>query len=526
MLKGLTRKIIISNLFGMPLIFVALLLIDSGRTSLTDLQIQAMFQQANTLAGIITQRSAERYDRKRDKILRPKGGRGFYLRQPLIAQDTDALLFDTRGNIIEDSRRHLPGKITISPLEPIGNDETYKSRSRLLYEKIFRLFYQSNVTNYLLFEDDSGRFGADFIEFQDAIFGKSSAVIRINAQEQTILSVAVPIKRVGKILGVLKLSSSNTNIAAAVMHEREIICNLLIITVLISVVISFILARRIIRPLDKLKNTIQFAEKSHFRPDILKIVNLKKLIKRKDEIGYLSQSFDLLITKLTNHFQDIERFAADVAHELKNPLTSLKSALDTINYIQDPDKKQHLMKVAYHDIKRIDRLIGDISNLSRIDAEMKRENYKKIDLIDLLKGLAAHYHQGALCQNTKVIFHHDITSVAFLAIANRLGHAFSNIIENAFSFVPQDNGQIDIKLEQKNNNITIYFIDNGLGISDLERIFDRFYSDRTNEDNFGNHSGLGLSIVKRIIEAHNGTITAYNRTDRTTGAVFKITLPT
>lgn len=528
MLKGLTNKIIISNLFGIPLIFVALLVIDSGRTSLTDLQIQSMFQQAQTLAGLITERAAGRYDYENDRLLRPYGSQqGFFLRQPLIADDTTAILFDDKGNIIEDSRRHLPGKITVSPLMPIGYNSEVKTRYRILYEKIFRFFFQSNVTNYLLFSDDEGRYGSDFIEFQQAIIGNSVAVIRINQHNKTFLSVGVPVKRVGKVLGVLKLSSSNEKIAQAVMREREILIQLLMIAILISVIISYVLSKKIASPLEKLTYHIGIAEKSNFRPDILKNIDLRKSSKRQDEIGTLSQSFERLMHTLASHFQDIERFAADVSHELKNPLTSLKSALDTMEYVNDVDKKQQLLKVAKHDILRMDRLIGDISNLSRIDAEMKRENYTDINLVKLLKDLAVHYNEGALAKNSQIIINTDQNKIIFSAIANRLGYAFSNIIENALSFVSQENGSIVIDISENTKDILIQITDNGIGIPEnaLDKIFERFYSDRDTTNMFGKHSGLGLSIVKRIIEAHDGKITAHNRIDGIKGAVFKIQLP-
>ncbi len=526
MFSGIKRKIIISNFLGFSFIFIALLFIDSGRTSLTDLQIKAMFQQAKTIASILTERSARRYDFKNDKLLRPSGKQGIYLREPLLPEHLDALLFDRRGNIIEDSRKNLPGKITIYPLPDIGSTFEEKTRYRLLSERIFRLLHKSNVTNHLLFDDNKGEFGADFIEFQDAVMGTPSAVIRINSQKQTILSIAVPVRRLGKVLGVLKISSSNHNIATAIEREREILLQLFLIASFISMIMSYLLARGLANPLIKLTRYVRFAEKSNFRASLLKIVDLSSLNNRHDEIGTLSQSFDTLIRTLTNHFSDIENFASDVAHELKNPLTSLKSALDTMQYVHDMDKKQKLLQVAKHDIMRIDRLIGDISNLSRLDAEMNRELYESINLCLMLQNLIDHYKNGALSDNITLHFETSSDIILFFCIAERLGRAFGNIIENALSFTPKG-GDIYINIQQSFDTIIITISDTGTGIPPeaLNKIFNRFYSDRPHHHAFGNHSGLGLAIVKRIIETHRGTITATNRNDGRTGAVFTICLP-
>lgn len=484
-----------------------------------------MFQQAKTIASVLTERSSGRYDFKHDILLRPFGKQGFYLREPLLPDYVDALLFDRRGNIIEDSRKHRPGKITVSMLPDIGSTQERKTRYRIVYEKIFRFLHKSNVTNYLLFDDNQGAFGADFIEFQDALMGIPSAVIRIDSQGNTILSTAVPVRRLGKVLGVLKLSSSNQNIAIAIKREREVLLHLFLISSFISAVMSYLLARGLANPLIKLTRYVRIAEKSNFRPNLLKSVNLSALNNRNDEIGTLSQSFDTMMTTLTNHFSDIESFAADVAHELKNPLTSLKSALDTMQYVHDADKKQQLLTVAKHDIMRIDRLIGDISNLSRIDAEMSRETSEPINLVSMLNDLVSHYKNGALADNITINFKHGADIILFSCIADRLGRAFSNIIENALSFTPPE-GTIHIDIHTDKEHIIITITDTGTGIpqESLKKIFNRFYSDRPDNKSFGNHSGLGLAIVKRIIETHRGTITASNRTDNRTGAVFTIFL--
>lgn len=526
MFTGIKRKIIVSNLFGLPFIFLALLFIDSGRTSLTDLQIKALTQQAKTIASILTERSAGRYDFTKDRLLRPMGGQGFYLREPLLPDHLDALLFDVDGNILEDSRKHLPGKITVFPLPDINETPTEKTRFNILYQKIFRFIYKSNIATHFLFGDNQGFEGRDFIEFQDAVMGKPSSAIRIDTMNQTILSVAVPVRRLGKVLGVLKLSSSNHVIANAVAREREVLIQLFLIASLISIIVSYLLAQGIAVPIIQLARYVRFAEKSNFRPHLLKIVNLSLMNNRNDEIGLLSQSFDNLMKTLSSHFSDIENFAADVAHELKNPLTSLKSALDIMPFIQDENKKQQLFNVAKHDIMRIDRLIAGISNLSRIDAEMNRETYTQINLVSMLQDLLEHYKNGALSQNITLKLLHKEDIILFSGIAERLGRAFGNIIENAISFTPQD-GKIDIDIRTDNNKIIIKIMDTGIGIplEALTKIFNRFYSDRPNNQSFGNHSGLGLAIVKRIIETHRGTITAYNRTDEQAGAVFEICLP-
>jgi|GEM_PF-2054670 len=530
MFKLIKHKIIISNLLVLPFIFIALLIVDSERTTLIDLKIHSLYQQAKTIANILTQPSSGRYHVKRGRLKRALGSKknNFILRQAILGDDVDALLFDIKGNIIEDSRQHLPGKITVMPLDNVGYNASTKSRYQILYERFFRFFYQSNITDHILFEANEGAFGADFVEFKKAIQGEQAAILRMDHHYQTILSVTVPVQRLGKILGVLKLSSSNQEIIMAVRSERKMLIQFFLVAAISSIVISYLLAKGIAKPIGQLTHYMRYTQKSNFRASHLKAVNVSKLRKRSDEIGILAKSFDRLVKTLINRFSEIEYFASDVAHELKNPLTSLKSALDVITFLDQDlkknyDKKQKLIEIAHHDIKRIDRLIGDISNLSRIDAEMYRAEYEVVNLVALLSDLVHHYQQGALAQKSTITLHCTQQEVLFKAIAERLGSVFSNIIENALSFIPKA-GSVDIFLMRQNNQIIIKIIDNGPGFSKgvRHRVFERFYSDRSDKHSFGNHSGLGLAIVKRIVQSHNGSIKAYNRKDMQSGAVFEI----
>ena len=221
----------------------------------------------------------------------------------------------------------------------------------------------------------------------------------------------------------------------------------------------------------------------------------------------------------------IENFAADVAHEIKNPLTSLKSAVDVANKTKDKKQLNKLSKIINQDIKRLDRLVTDISNASRLDAELSREGMKRIDIKKTLVEIANFYNR----EKKEILIDYEKES-KYLIQGNeqRLSQVFTNLIDNALSF-NKKNKKIEILLKSKKNNIFIEINDYGPGIriNNFNKIFDRFYTERPSNENFGEHSGLGLSIAKQIIDVHKGTINVENRINKNkeiNGAKFIITL--
>ncbi|MDB5623896.1 MAG: hypothetical protein JWR39_2459, partial [Devosia sp.] len=247
---------------------------------------------------------------------------------------------------------------------------------------------------------------------------------------------------------------------------------------------------------------------------------------RTDEIGHLSGALRRMTDALYNRIEAIERFAADVAHELKNPLTSLRSAVETLPLAKRAEDRERLNAIIQHDVRRLDRLISDISNASRLDAELARESAQLVDVDKLAQTMVGIQKDIAVGRNVAVALgkRSGRGPAVVSGHESRLAQVFANLIDNAVSFSPPG-GTVTVALATGPEEVTVTVTDEGGGITgDLSRIFQRFYTDRPDSDGFGNHSGLGLSISKQIIDAHKGTIKAHNREDRS-GAVFTIVLP-
>ena len=329
------------------------------------------------------------------------------------------------------------------------------------------------------------------------------------------------------------MSTEGGDIDKIVRGERNAILRVFVVVSLVMVILSLFLASTIANPLRKLSEAAD-----RVRHGIKGRVEIPDFSDRQDEVGHLSTSIRDMTDALYARIEAIESFAADVSHELKNPLTSLRSAVETLPLAKTESAKTRLMDVIQHDVRRLDRLITDISDASRLDAELAREHTDRVDMQALLNNIVAAAREVRRNKvGTKILL--DIGTLPagakgfYLAGHDlRLGQVISNLIENARSFVPEDSGEIRIYLKHKGSKIQVIVEDNGPGIGaeDIERIFERFYTDRPSSEAFGQNSGLGLSISRQIIEAHGGTLTASNIIDPADpeiwlGARFQIDLP-
>jgi two-component system, OmpR family, sensor histidine kinase ChvG len=347
-----------------------------------------------------------------------------------------------------------------------------------------------------------------------------------------IMSAAVPVRRLGPALGVLHLSVSGKEIGEIMREDRRRLLNLFGLAVCASLIVSYLMARGIARPLRYLSIAARRYEMKSFTREVKRehILPLPDYSKRKDEIGSLSRSLKKMFRGLEARMSEAETFAAEVSHELKNPLTSLKSALDTSKKIDDPEKKALLENIMQHDIRRIDRLIGDISNLSRLDGEMMRETDERLNLTRLLKDLTGYYQTADTTNGVRIVTDFPEKDVFMFGLAERLGQVFRNLLDNAISFTPAGKA-VTLTLDRNERHDLRVMIDDegpGLPLDRVNQIFERFYSHRPGTTGFGNHSGLGLSIAKKITEAHDGKIHAENRKNEQgdiLGARFTITFP-
>ena len=347
---------------------------------------------------------------------------------------------------------------------------------------------------------------------------------RHDASGGYVLSVAMPVQRYRQVIGVIMLSESGSDIQEAVRDVRFVVLRIFAGALVITVLLSFYLAGTIARPVHRLAEAAARVR----RGSGAEVVEIPDMTHRGDEIGDLSGALRAMTSALYQRLDAIGRFAADVSHEIKNPLTSLRSAVETASRVDDPEQQKRLMSIILDDVQRLDRLISDISDYSRLDAELSRELRETVNIRDMLHMLAELHSTGSTQPKIEIDAPNDL-DLSVPALESRLAQVFRNLIGNAMSFSPPE-GVIRLGASRDRNTVTITVSDDGPGIppGKLAAIFDRFYTERPAGEKFGTHSGLGLSISKQIIEAHGGTIRAENRLDaegRVVGARFVITLP-
>jgi two-component system sensor histidine kinase ChvG len=365
----------------------------------------------------------------------------------------------------------------------------------------------------------------DYSEADRALSGEINTAVRSDGRGGMVLSVAVPVQRYRQVLGALLLSTGSQEIDAAVRDVRFDILKIFGVALAITILMSLYLARTIARPIHRLADAAERVRHGHGRQTAI-----PDFTRRRDEIGDLSGALRDMTEALWRRMDAIEHFAADVAHEIKNPLTSLRSAVETVARIEDPAQQKKLMTIILDDVQRLDRLISDISDASRLDAELSRAEGEPVNMAEMLKTLVEVYRATAAPGGPRFEFDRaDNQQLGVQGIERRLVQVFRNLISNAISFSPAA-GLIRVRVWREGNAVRATVSDQGPGIPDgkLEAIFDRFYSERPAGEKFGTHSGLGLSISKQVVQAHGGSIWAENRIDsdgRVIGARFVVELP-
>jgi two-component system sensor histidine kinase ChvG len=335
-----------------------------------------------------------------------------------------------------------------------------------------------------------------------------------------VISVAVPVQRLRATVGVLLLSTQPGEIDSIVATERWGVLRVGLVAAAVVIVLSLLLAGTIAGPLRRLSAAAEKVQTSMTSRE-----EIPDFSYRTDEVGHLSRALRSMTSALYNRIEAIERFAADVAHELKNPLTSLRSAVETLPLARRAEDRERLNAIIQHDVRRLDRLISDISNASRLDAELARESAERVDIGKLCETIVSIQKDVAARRDVDVVLDAEAVRQAPIVVGHdsRLAQVFSNLIDNAVSFSPPQS-TVHVAIDSADDRITVIVADEGPGIrGDISRIFQRFYTDRPDGEHFGDHSGLGLAISRQIIDAHGGSITAQNRTDRS-GALFTVTL--
>jgi two-component system sensor histidine kinase ChvG len=339
-----------------------------------------------------------------------------------------------------------------------------------------------------------------------------------------VVSVSIPIQHVQAVLGVLTLEASDVD--EIIARERMALIPFILIAMTVTLTSSLLLNSLIAQPVLRLARAADRVRLAGARA-----ISLPDLAKRDDELGDLTRSLEQMTQSLSERMDAIESFAADVAHEIRNPLTSLRSAVETLDLVNDPAARERLLRILKNDVQRLDRLVTDISNASRLDAELSRDLPKTVDLERLITDIVGLYHATAKPGDVTVRFEppRGLAPVTVQGREGPLGQIFRNLIDNARSFSPPG-GEVLVNLTRARGHAIATVSDAGPGIppENLETVFQRFYTSRPKGTAFGGNSGLGLSIARQIAEAHRGTLRAANRVDsegHVHGAAFILILP-
>jgi two-component system, OmpR family, sensor histidine kinase ChvG len=553
--SSLVRRILLVNLGGLVAMLLGFLWLNQTRVSVIDSRVQSLQVQGEIIAAAIAGTATvdgEAITIDPERLLNLQSGDPApeevlsalefslnpervapILRRLVMPTRLRARVYDRDGTLILDTRGFI-GRGEVTQLElppPTAGDATIFERSWSMWK---RSFGRAAIPPL---DDPAG--GRPAQEVMRALQGVSINVVRVNAQGDTIISAAFPIQRLRAVRGALQLSTQDGDVDEVIAAERLNIFILFAAVTLIMLLVSLFMANTIAKPMERLAVGAERVRRSiksrHQIPDFTG---------RNDEIGHLSEALRDMTNALYNRIAAIESFAADVAHELKNPLTSLRSAVETLPRVTHETSRARLLEVIQHDVRRLDRLISDISDASRLDAELAKADAEPIDmakLADAVVALAKDMRKPgeaeiALTVAKPLVPKGVRAADAWLVMGHdsRLGQVLTNLIDNARSFSPPG-GRIDVRLSRRGADILLEVEDEGPGVPEhaLERIFERFYTDRPPEQGFGQNSGLGLSISRQIVEAHRGTITVENRplpkgapADRTSGgARFVVRLP-
>ena len=528
--SSLTRRIVFLNVTGLLALVIGILYLSQFRAGLIEARVQSLVVQGEIIANAIaTSAAVDSYsgllDRDRGLELQPNENYGSddgttglefsinpervapVLRGLVSPTKTRARIYDQYGYLILDSRNlYIPGEVLRFDLPPPSADQP----------NIFQRAWVAARTwlgrgDLPLYRELGPEGGKNYPEVAGALLGHKESMTRVTDRGEVIVSVAVPVQRFRAVRGALLLSTQGGDIDQAVEAERLQIVKLFLILLGVMVLLSVLLAGTIAGPVKRLAESAD-----RVRHRIRSRVEIPDFSSRRDEIGHLSRSLRDMTNALYSRIEAIESFAADVSHELKNPLTSLRSAVETMPLAKTPESQKRLLAVIEHDVRRLDRLISDIADASRLDAELQRQDASPVDLTKLLNTVVSvrnEVRKGKDHVGVTLAFEGG-GPLAFVVPGHdsRLGQVVDNLIENACSFSPAGSA-VRVTCRKLRNEVEIVVDDDGAGINPdaFDKIFERFYTDRPHQG-FGQNSGLGLSISKQIIEAHGGRLWAENRT--------------
>ena len=538
-ITGLTIRIIGVNIIALVSLIFGVIYLGQYHSTLIESKLKRFETEIILVTAAISEGAVSSAEDGADSIISLSSPKAQNLSARLGATlGKRILVFNTENVMIADSKTIIESN-SIKPIFTVVEKEKRQLDSIELLKDtagwIISLLPQYKQLPLFpgVLSQDAGQY-ADVIEAKGQ---KLSISAWRDVKGEVVLTAALPIVNQSKIAGIVMLIGDNEEIHSAMGDAWFNILKIFLVTLLITILLSVYLSGVIARPLRRLAKAAE-----NVRRGKLKHTEIPDMSERNDEIGELSIVLRDMTAALWERMDTIEAFAADVSHEIKNPLTSLKSAVETTKIVKKKADLDKLLMVIDHDVDRLDRLITDISNASRLDAELSREAFEIVDLKKMLRDLLNVYKSPLEREDTSeenndralkdgvmiMLDFNDVPEMHVSGSEGRLMQVFQNIIANALSFAPVKT-KIKILVKIKANRVTISIEDEGPGIpeSQLEKIFERFYSERPEHEEFGRHSGLGLSICRQIVTAHNGIIYAENKMDRSsvvTGARFVIIL--
>jgi len=513
----LARKIITFNILGLIVLVAGVLYFNPGRDSLLQQREAAFVMQAELIADVFEATLPAGA---------PVGDQAVTTLQALdLSTGMEVFVFDTSGTLLTSSEgmeRRIP-----SGAEADGQSTVITDFLNNVWELLSRVGNRSSDEDVKVAAVEHAR-----ALVNDTLGGQTISRTGSDFSGQTIFAVATPILNNGAVQGVVGVSSAAGEIDLLVRTEREQVLQVFVVAILVSIGLSLLLASTIANPLSDLAAAAEIGREKNARKLSPSRVRIPDLTARPDEIGRLSGAIRGMVAALYDRIDANEQFAADVSHEIKNPLASLRSAVGTLRVAKRPDQRNKLLDVIEHDVRRLDRLVSDISNASRLDSELVKEEEETFDLSNLLGNLTEHLGNEARSKGVDFISDLPDQPIVIQGLEARLAQVFVNLITNAVSFC-EDGDAVRLWARKRDNRVLVVVEDTGPGIPDqaLGKVFKRFYSERP-VGQFGDHSGLGLAISKQIIEAHSGVIWAENirptdadLTSEPLGARFVVGLP-
>ena len=522
----LARKIITFNLLAILVLVAGVLFLNPFRDSLVVQRERGIVVEAELISGFFEAQLPENVP------VNLSTGDGLDIPRTLAALEipnaVEIFVYDAAGGLIATTVGQARRPSPVPSLEGDNRSTVITDFLNSIWSGISGIFGKENVGPAVVTGDE------DLVAalVTSALGGGTRVQSTTDAFGNTIFTVATPIMQGATPVGAVAIASAAGEIDQLVRSEREQVLQMFVIAILVSIGLSLVLASTIANPLSDLAAAAEIGREKNARRFSPSRVRIPDLTARPDEIGRLSGALRGMVAALYDRIDANEQFAADVAHEIKNPLASLRSAVTSLRMSKREDHKIKLMDVIEHDTIRLDRLVSDISNASRLDSELVKEDEEPFDLLHMIANLGDFLGNDAREKGVEFITDMPSEEIVIDGLESRLAQVFVNLISNAISFC-EEGDAIRVWVRKRENRVLVVVEDTGPGIPEqaLTKIFNRFYTERP-VDHFGNNSGLGLAISKQIVEAHGGVIWAENIrptdadvTSEPLGARFVVGLP-